>query len=281
MNARISLLIVACGLGVYFASSYFDLPADRTPDRKLSTNQATTALVIEPENQSKPKEPQSFLVFDNSSIETPQVVETQTIADAELVMDDSLSSLHLKEFTEYLRGERASEHTILAFYTDSRWSEFYERIGYSSEDIHQLIAFRSQYLADISQSGEKYYYHRWSDAPHRTLSDTVADELLSYLGNGEDQALTLSSTLSSVASEYGITTSLVERVARTYLLGSIDNMELTSELFNSSFDPEIDVIKFDSDFVEYLKEQAGYQKTINIDDNRLRGMSSTYSSNNN
>ncbi len=277
----ISLLTVACGFGAYFASSYFDFPADRTPDRKLSINQATTALVIKPETHSEPQEPKPFLALDNSSIEAPQVVENQTIADAELVMDDSLSSLHLKEFTEYLRGERASEHTILAFYTDSRWSEFYDRVGYRSEDIHQLIAFRNQYLADTSQSGKEYYWSRWSDAPHRALADTLAYELIPYLGSGESNESTLSSSISDIANEYGITVSLVERVAKTYLLNSIGTIEMTSSLFNSSFDPKVEVIKFDSDFVEYLEEQAGYQKTIIIDENRLRGMSSTYLSNDN
>ena len=279
--ARIGLLTTACSLGVYFASSYFNSPADRTLDSKPSINQSTTALVTKPETHSEPQEPKPFLTLDNSSIEAPQVVENQTIADAELIMDDSLSSLHLKEFTEYLRGERASEHTKLAFYTDSRWSEFYQRVGYQPEDIEQLIEFRKQYLADISQTGKEYYWNRWSNAPHRALADTLAYELLPYLGNGESNELTIGSSISDIASEYGITVSLVERVAKTYLLNSIGTIESTSAIFNSSFDPKVDVIKFDSDFVEYLKEQAGYQKTIIIDETRLRGMSSTYSSTDN
>lgn len=260
MIARIILLTVACSLGAYFASYYFDFPADRTSDRKLSINQSTTALVIKAETQSEPKEPQSFLAFDNSSIEVPQVVETQIIADAELVMDDSLDSLHLKEFTEYLGGERASENTTLAFYTDSRWSEFYDRVGYPSEDIHQLIAFRNQYLADTSQSGKEYYWYRWSDAPHRALADSLAYKIIPYLGNGENNESILSNSISDIASEYGITVSLVERIAKTYLLSSIGTIESSSSIFNSSLDPKVDVIKFDSDFVEYLREQAGYQK---------------------
>lgn len=260
MIARVSLLTFACGLGAHYASPYFDLPADRTSDKQFSIKQSPTALVIEPENQSKPKEPQLFIAFDNSSIEDPQVVETQTIADAELVMDDSLASFHLEEFTEYLRGEQASEHTTLAFYTDSRWSEFYERVGYPSKDIHQLIAFRNQYLADTSQSGKEYYWSRWSDAPHRALANTLAYELLPYLGNGKSNELTLSSSISDIASEYGITVSLVERVAKTYLLNSIGTIEMTSSLFNSSFDPKVDVIRFDSDFVGYLKEQEDIKK---------------------
>ncbi|EKO3612099.1 hypothetical protein M3914_003309 [Vibrio metschnikovii] len=88
-------------------------------------------------------------------------------------------------------------------------------------------------------------------------------------------------SVSDIASEYGITVTLVERVVKTYLLNSIGTIESTSSIFNSSFEPKVDVIKFDSDFVEYLKEQAGYQKTINIDETSLRGMSSTYSSNGN
>ena len=281
MIARISLLTVACGLGAYLASSYFGLSTDRSSDGKLSINQATTALVTKTETQSVPKEPKTSLAFDHSSIEAPQVVETQRIADAELVMDDALDSLHLKEFTEYLRGERASENTTLAFYTDSRWSEFYDRVGYSSEDIHQLIAFRAQYLADTSQSGKEYYWYRWSYATHRALADSLAYKIIPYLGNGENNESILSNSISDIASEYGITVSLVERVAKTYLLNSIGTIESTSSIFNSSFEPKVDVIKFDSDFVEYLKEQAGYQKTINIDETRLRDMSSTYSSNGN
>lgn len=259
MIARISLLTVACCLGAYFASSYFGLSTDRSSDGKLLIYQATTALVTKTETQSVPKELQTFLAFDNSTIDTPQV-ETQIIADAELEMDDSLDSLHLKEFTEYLRGERASEYTTLAFYTDSRWSEFYDRVGYPSEDIHQLIAFRSQYLADTSQSGKEYYWYRWLDAPHRALADSLAYKIIQYLGNGENNESILSNSISDIASEYGITVSLVERVAKSYLLNSIGTIESTSSIFNSSFDPKVDVIKFDSDFVEYLKEQAGYQK---------------------
>ncbi|MEZ8198490.1 hypothetical protein [Vibrio splendidus] len=279
MVTRISLLTVACGLGVYFASHYFDLSANQSSNEQLSIDQETALLVTKPETQSKPVQLTVKRTVDNGSLEAPQAVEPEPIADADLVMSESLSSLHLTEFSDYLGDEQASEHTTLAFYTDSRWYEFYERIGYPSEDIHQLIAFRSQYLADISQLGKEYYYHRWSDAPHRALSDTVADELLSYVGNGQEQALTLSSTLSSVASKYGITISLVERIAKTYLLGSIDRMETTSELFNSSFDPQVDVIKLDSNFVGFLVGKAGYtQEIVVIDKGRLMD---TYSSNNN
>ncbi|HFG1973052.1 TPA: hypothetical protein ACGF6U_002622 [Vibrio cholerae] len=253
MIARISFLTVACGLGAYFG-----LSTDRSSDGKLSINKATTALVTKTETQSVP-EPQTFLTFDNSR-DVSQVVETQIIADAELEMDDSLDSLHLMEFTEYLRGERASESTTLAFYTDSRWSEFYNRVGYPSEDIHQLIAFRNQYLADASQSRKEYYWHRWSDAPDRALADSLVYKIIQYLGNGENNESILSNSISEIASEYGIAVSLVERVAKTYLLNSIDTIESTSSIFNASFDPKVEVIKFDSDFVEYLKEQAGYQK---------------------
>lgn len=278
---RISLLTVACGLGVYFASHYLDLSANQSLSEQLSIDQETPLLVTKPELQSKPVQLTAKRTVDSGSLKALQAVEPEPIADADLVISESLTSLHLTEFSEYLGDEQASEHTTLAFYTGSRWYDFYKRVGYPLEDIHQLITFRSQYLADTSQLGNEYYYHSWSDAPHRALSDTVANELLSYLGNGQEQALTLSNTLSSVASKYGITTSLVERIAKTYLLGSISRMETTSGLFNSSFDPKVDVIKFDSGFVKYLKEQAGYQNTINIDETRLSGMSSTYSSNDN
>lgn len=279
MATKISLLAIACGLGIYFASHHFDLSVNQSSDEQLSIDQETALLVTKPETQSKPVQLTVKRTVGNGSLEAPQAVEPEPIADADLVMSESLTSLHLTEFSDYLGDEQASEHTILAFYTDSRWYEFYERVGYSSEDIHQLIAFRSQYLADISQLGKEYYYHRWSDAPHRALSDTVADELLSYLGNGQEQTLTLSNTLSSVASKYGITTSLVERIAKTYLLGSIGRMETTSELFNSSFDPQVDVIKLDSNFVGFLEGRAGYtQEIVVIDKGRLMD---TYSSNNN
>ncbi|MEZ8241036.1 MULTISPECIES: hypothetical protein [Vibrio] len=279
MVTKISLLAVACGLAVYFASNHFDLSVNQSSVEQLSIDQETALLVTKPETQSKPVQLTVKRTVGNGSLEAPQAVEPEPIADADLVMSESLTSLHLTEFSDYLGDEQASEHTILAFYTDSRWYEFYERVGYSSEDIHQLIAFRSQYLADSSQLGKEYYYHRWSDAPHRALSDTVADELMSYLGNGQEQALTLSSTLSSVASKYGITTSLVERIAKTYLLGSIGRMETTSELFNSSFDPQVDVIKLDSNFVGFLVGKAGYtQEIVVIDKGRLMD---TYSSNNN
>ncbi len=79
-------------------------------------------------------------------------------------MSESLANLHLKDFSEYLSGSRASEHTTLAFYTDERWCTFYEQLGYLPEDIEQLIVFRDQYLADISQNGKEYYWSRWSDA---------------------------------------------------------------------------------------------------------------------
>lgn len=282
MFARIGLLTTACSLGVYFASSYSNSPADRMLDSKPSINQSITALVIKPETHRESQEPKPFLALDNSSIEAPQVVENQTIADAELIMDDSLSSLHLTEFTEYLRGERASEGTTLAFYTDSRWSQFYEHVGYTSEDIYQLITFRNQYLADTSQSGKKYYWYSWSDAPHRALADSLAYKIIPYLGSGENNESTLTNSIFDIASEYGITVSLVERVAKTYLLDSIGSIESASSIFNSSFDSKVDVIEFDSDFVVYLKEQAGYSKnTVVIDENRLRGMSSTYLSNDN
>lgn len=279
MVTKISLLAVACGLGVYFASHHFDLSANQSSDEQLSIDQETTLLVTKPETQSNPAQLTVKRTVSNGSLEAPQAVEPDPIADADLVMSKSLTSLHLTEFSEFLGDEQASEHTTLAFYTDSRWYEFYERVGYPSEDIHQLIAFRSQYLADISQLGKEYYYHRWSDAPHRALSDTVADELLPYIGKGQEQALTLSSSLSSVASKYGITTSLVERIAKTYLLDSIGRMESTSKLFNSTFDPQVDVIKFDSNFVGFLVEKAGYTKEIvTIDKGRVMD---TYSSNNN
>lgn len=279
MVTRISLLTIACGFGMYFASHYFDFSAIQPSDEQRSIDQETALLVTKPETQSKQAQLMVKRTVDSGSLETPQAVEPEPIADADLVMSESLTSLHLTEFSEFLGDEQASEHTTLAFYTDSRWYEFYERVGYPSEDIHQLIAFRSQYLADISQLGKEYYYHRWSNAPHRALSDTVADELLSYLGNGQEQALTLSSTLSSVASKYGITISLVERIAKTYLVGSIGRMETTSELFNSSFDPQVDVIKLDSNFVGFLVGKAGYaQEIVVIDKGRLMD---TYSSNNN
>ncbi len=260
--------LAAFGIG-YFAN-YFGLPVDRLSDGKFSINQATTATALVTKTKSVPKESQTLLAFDNSSLDAPQ---TQTIADAELEMDDSLASLHLSEFTEYLHGEQASESTTLAYYTDVRWSEFYERVGYLPEDIHQLIAFRNQYLADTSQSGKEYYWSRWSEPPHRALADSLAYKIIPYLGNGENKESTLTNSISDIASEYGITVSLVERVAKTYLLDSIGRIESTSSIINSSFDSKVDVIKFDSDFVEYLKEQAGYtENTVVIDENRLKGI---------
>ncbi|MCG9576032.1 hypothetical protein L1D14_07245 [Vibrio tubiashii] len=275
MITRMSLLAVACCLGAYFLSTSFYFSTDKPSDRKPVIGLETQNLAVESETDRKSLKPTFNRTVYNSDLEVRQAVASKHVLYTELEMDESLARLHLKEFTEYLRGERASEHTTLAFYTDSRWYEFYERIGYPAEDIHQLIAFRSQFLADISQSGKKYYYHRWSDAPHRSVAETLAYQIVPYLGNGENWELALSNSISDVASEYGITTQIVERVAKEYLLNAIGTIE-ASALFSSPTDPKVDVIKFDSDFVEYLKEQAGYTKnTIVIDENLL----DVYSSN--
>ncbi|MCG9575421.1 hypothetical protein L1D14_04140 [Vibrio tubiashii] len=274
MVTRICLFAVVCSLGAYCVSSYL---TDSQPDHTPSIDLETKHLVVESETQKKLLQPAFNRTVDNNGLKVLQAVEPKPIVDAELVMSDSLANLHLEEFNEYLRGERASEHTTLAFYTNSRWYEFYERVGYPSEDIHQLIAFRNQYLADISQSGKEYYWHRWSNAPHRALAKTLAYTVLPRLGNGEDKELTLRSSISDVASEYGITDELVERVAKKYLLSAMGTIEVAA-LFNSPADPQVIATKVDSGFVEFLKEQAGYtKKKAVIDEN----MSDIYSSSSN
>lgn len=260
MVTRITILSVFVGLGMYLSSPYFNTHIDKQHVRKVPFNQASTVVMDEPKTQYLPNSENLHKTFDNESLNATH--EKNTIANAELIMSDSLQDLHLKQFTEYLNGEVASEHTIIAFYTDSRWYNFYEDLGYKPEDIDQLIVVRNQYLSDVSQSGKKYYFHRWSSSPHSIISKSIAFEIFLHFGYGDDTEMILSNSLENVASKYGITTSLVETIARVHLLNSIGEIESASAAFNSSLNNQVDEIKFDAAFVEFLEEQAGYSKKV-------------------
>ncbi|WP_210467341.1 hypothetical protein [Vibrio crassostreae] len=265
MLSKTSLLVIINGLGLYIIYSNFYSTTHNFSDTHDSIVQDTTPIVRESSHQTKTLPVRAIESFNSTQTSVPN-------EKIDSIPPNSLEELHLKEFSEYLNGERASEHTILAFYTDSRWSEFYEREGYRPEDIEQLINFRSQYLADISQSRKEYYYYRWANAPHEVLSNMIAEIVIANLGNGENRAAILSNSILEVSNSYGVSTSLAKRIVKGHLLDAISYIESSSAL--SSIEPQIEVVDFDSDFKNYLKHQAGYtQNTIVI--NTMPGINSS------
>lgn len=255
---RFCLLIIGAGCLVgQLVWSPMDSPDDKQPNNCFAPGQVTSPSVTKSGPKTKPVQSMSNLNARNST-ETSLALESNPIIDAEKVMSDSLTNLHLEQFSEYLSGELANEHTTLAFYTDRRWQSFYVHVGYQSDDINQLIHFRGQYLADSSQSGKEYYYHRWSDAPHRVLADVVAEDLLTYMRIGDDWELALSSSISDVARQYGVSRSLVENIARAHLLNSIGRIETSRALL----DPKAPVIQYDTDFINFLNAQAKFKAGI-------------------
>lgn len=265
MVIRMSLLAFSLSIVAYFATQY---TSDKLTGRKPYANQVTTSFVVQSEIHSKTDQLETKNVVASNIFDVQSEIERITIPEADLLMSESLANLHLKDFSEYLSGSRASEHTTLAFYTDERWYTFYEQLGYLPEDIEQLIVFRAQYLADISQNGKEYYWSRWSDAPHRALADTLAYELIQYLGSGESIENSLNNCISKVASMNGISRSLVERIGKTYLLNSIGSIEIASAIIED----KTDAFEFDSKFIAYLVEQAGYTKSVSAIDNNLRDL---------
>lgn len=267
MLSKTSLLVIINGLGLYIIYSNFYSTTHNLSDTQDSIVQDTTPIVRVSSHPTKtlPVRAISYESFNSTQTSVPS-------EKIDSIPSNSLEELHLKEFSEYLNGERASEHTILAFYTDSRWYEFYEREGYRPDDIEQLINFRSQYLADISQSRKEYYYYRWANAPHEVLSNMIAEVVIANLGNGENRAVILSNSIFEVSRSYGVSTSLAERIVKEHLLDAISYIESSSAL--SSIEPQIEVVDFDSDFKDYLKHQVGYtQNTIVI--NTTPGISSS------
>tara|TARA_Y100000034_G_C6838111_1_gene378931 strand:+ start:97 stop:846 length:750 start_codon:yes stop_codon:yes gene_type:complete len=234
------LVIITYGLIQYGFNKSFNLNIDEQSEKALTVSEDSNPSGTK---FSYPNKQLSIgnTIYQNSSIPTEDI-------------DVQLEKLHLREFEDFLNGEDANEHYIMAFYTDELWSDFYERLGYQEEYIEQLMIFRAQYLADISQSGREFYYSRWSDAPHRTLSHELAYEVHTHLGNGHDEAIILSNSILNVASKWGVKISFIERLAKEHLLVAIKEVEGSTWIGHALGFEE--PIKFNSTFVDFLEKEV-------------------------
>ncbi|ENM5835071.1 hypothetical protein NTH44_003163 [Vibrio metoecus] len=189
----------------------------------------------------------TFEVLKHDEAETLLTISNHQDRKIDIVMTDALDELNL-QFGAFLNGEQANEYLVQAFYTNDRWQSFYEMLGYKKDEIEQLLSSRNQYLADVSQSGKKYYYQRWSTPPHTILSDAIAYGVVAFLDNGVVSDVALENALSDVAQTYGVSYELVECVARSYLLSSITEIETITAL-----NPQTDSISVSKDFIGFLE----------------------------
>ncbi len=181
-------------------------------------------------------------------------------------MSDALDDLHLGAFTEYLNGEQADEYTIQAFYTNERWAEFYLQLGYSADEIEQLLNVRDTILSDTSQQDNPYYYSRWSAAPHRLLTSALAYDLSNQArqrsGSAYDDMLAHATEEDTL--NYGISEDVVNKFARLYLINALRSLELTRAIgSNAGGSAE------SSDLWAHLK-QNGYFTEVTYQDDAKR-----------
>lgn len=246
MFLRVSVLAVICGMVTYLAG--MDTEVGARVSSYSSTSVKTTILHADFQEVSSDKN-----LYTDSHQEIDLMMEN-TESGNERKMSESLEQLHLSDFNDYLNGEPASETNILAFYTDSRWYDFYRSQQYQPEDIEQLIVMRNMYLSDVSQSGKKYYYQRWSIPPHEILANKIARCILESMNGHDFIEREYDYCVAEISSESGVSKQFAHQISRSFLLDSINRITTASKIFISTSDVKVGDVSVNSDFIDFLND---------------------------